>query len=235
MIPSLDSISSLLMNVVPMPGTLTIIPISTNTAVPLPTGIPYVAMFNPENFSQQTTYTYNCEKAPGRSEFDSIQFTRVNQQDIQFEFIIDGTGASGEKRNVKNDLDSFRSVTGFNGERHMPNYLALIWGTFIFQGFLKSLDVQYTLFQPDGTPLRAKMRCAFKASTTSLLGLLTDGLFSPDLTHKHLVKANDRLDNLSQRYYESSRHHVSIARANNLTTLRKLNPSTYLFMPPLEK
>ena len=234
MIPNLTGNISSLMNVVPTPGTMTIIPIKMVGPVPLPFGLPYVVMFNPENFNERKDFNYDCEQAPGDAE-GTLRFSWVEQSEIQFEFLIDGTGASGDKREVMAEIELFRVTTGFNGDRHMPNYLALIWGTFIFHGFLKSLDVQYTLFRPNGTPLRAKLRCSFKASTTNILRVLSMGLLSPDLTHKHTVKSGDRLDNLSQQYYESPRHHINLAQANGLTSIRTLREGETMFLSPLEK
>ncbi|MDX1910228.1 MAG: hypothetical protein SFV22_02020 [Saprospiraceae bacterium] len=234
MIPNLTGNISSLMNVVPLPGAMTIIPIAPEGPLNLPVGLPYVAMFNPENFNERTDFQYDCEQAYGDSQ-GTLRFDRVRQSEVQFDFLIDGTGASGDKREVMAEIELFRVTTGFNGDRHMPNFLVLIWGSFIFYGFLKTLDIQYTLFRPNGTPLRAKLRCGFKASTTNILRVLSMGLLSPDLTREHNVKVGDRLDNLSQRYYEHPRHHISLAQANGLSTIRKLKEGDVLFMPPLEK
>lgn len=234
MIPNLTGNISSLMNIVPTPGTMTIIPIKPQGPINLPIGLPYVVMFNPENFNERTDFNYSCEQAQGHPGGE-LKFDIVQQSEIQFEFLIDGTGASGDKREVLAEIELFRVSTGFNGDRHMPNYLVLIWGTFVFYGFLKSLDIQYTLFRPNGTPLRAKLRCSFKASTTNILRLLSMGLLSPDLTHEHPVKQGDRLDNLSQRYYENTRHHIDIAEANQLTSIRNTAGKSTFYMPPIEK
>jgi len=234
MIPNLSGAISSLMNIVPTPGTMTIIPIKMQGPIPLPSGLPYVVMFNPETVDEKTEYQYDTTK-PFGTDASELKFKHVENSQLIFEFLVDGTGASGDKREVMSEIESFRTTTGFNGDHHQPNYLALIWGTFIFQGYLTSLSVKYTLFRPNGTPLRAKLSCTFFASTTNVLRLLGMKLFSPDLTHTHLVRANDRLDNLSQRYYKSPRHHVSIAQANGLTSIRTLAEGSTLFLPPLEK
>lgn len=234
MIPNLTGNISSLMNIVPTPGTMTIIPIKMRGPIPTPDGLPYVVMFNPENVEEKKHFRYDTSKPLG-SDASEFRFRHIENTQLNFEFLIDGTGASGDKREVMAEIELFRVTTGFNGDNHKPNYLALIWGTFIFQGYLTSLSVKYTLFRPNGTPLRAKLNCTFFASTTNLLRILSMGLLSPDLTREHRVKAGDRLDNLSQRYYESPRHHVSLAQANGLTSIRTLPEGATLFMPPLEK
>src|ERR1044071_4782922 len=42
-----------------------------------------------------------------------------------------------------------------------PHYLLLLWGTLVFRGRAESLDINCTLFNPDGTPLRAKANANF--------------------------------------------------------------------------
>ena len=51
-----------------------------------------------------------------------------------------------------------RIVYTYNGDIHRPNYVQVQWGKNInFNSVLKSFDTTYTLFRPDGTPLRAKI------------------------------------------------------------------------------
>ena len=232
-----NSVRSDLNDVLPEPGMLTIQPIKMikGMPIPIPVPAPFIAMFNPEQYSEQINVDLDCSQASGGF-LNELKFILVEQSDVSFDLILDGTGASGgEKKEVSEQIALFRLTTGFNGNRHMTNYVVLIWGTFIFYGFLKTLNIQYTLFRADGTPLRAKLSCSFKASTPKVLSLLMSGLFSPDLTREHRVKAGDRLDVLSQRYYDSPRHHISIAQANGLTSIRTLPEGSNVFLPPLEK
>lgn len=235
MIPNLTGNLSSLLNIVPTPGALTILPIKMVGPIPMPDAPPYVVMFNPEQFSESTTINYRCEPVAGNPGTTELKFEYVSQPQIRFEFLIDGTGASGDKREVLAEIELFKLSTGFNGDKHEPNDLVLIWGTFIFQGRLKTMDIQYTLFRANGIPLRAKIGATFAYSVPNLIGKLTNPLFSPDLTRKHTVRAGDRLDNISTRYFDDTRHHVNLALANNLTTIRRLDEGETLNIPPLEK
>lgn len=49
----------------------------------------------------------------------------------------------------------------FKGDHHEPRYVKLVWGTLLFKGRLTSLKIDYKLFKPDGTPLRAVVNCSF--------------------------------------------------------------------------
>ncbi|HEU6454372.1 MAG TPA: peptidoglycan-binding protein, partial [Roseateles sp.] len=58
---------------------------------------------------------------------------------------------------------------------------------------------------------------------------------SPDLTHKRVVKAGDRLPLLCNEIYGTPHLYLQVAAANGLDDFRNLAPGTQLFFPPLEK
>ncbi|HRD52601.1 MAG TPA: hypothetical protein PKY96_08135, partial [Flavobacteriales bacterium] len=66
-------------------------------------------------------------------------------RDLSFELLLDGTGAAGgEKKEVEKELEKLYKAVGFNGKIHRPNKLIVVWGKFLFQGVVKSVDVTYT-------------------------------------------------------------------------------------------
>lgn len=89
---------------------------------------------------------------------------------ISFDFLIDGTGASGTKRNVYLDVELFKKTVGYqkdlnptaDDKKNLLPFLLLIWGTFIFQCKIESISVNFTLFDTFGIPLRATMSCTFR-------------------------------------------------------------------------
>lgn len=224
-----------LMNLVPTPGKLTIISVSKYDPVPIPTGIPpYVAMFNPENWQVQESNTHNNTQAIG-ARGSQQRYVASPASRLNFDLIIDGTGASGEKREVLADIAQLRLTVGFNGEEHRNNKFFIIWGTKTFRGVLESMSVKYTLFRPNGTPLRATVSMSFAEDTSRQKSLLEANLQSSDLTHVRKVVKNDRLDLLCFYVYRDPRHYIEVARANDLTTFRKLPEGQDLVYPPIEK
>jgi len=223
-----------LMNLVPTPGKLTILPVSELDPIPIPAGPPYVAMFNPENWQTQSNLEYYQKRKPGN---DGVEqgFHLVSAPTLSFDLLIDGTGASGESREVLADVLLLREVVLFNGLKHRPNLLLIIWGTQIFKGVLTSMNVKYTLFRANGIPLRATITLSFVEQKSALQILRLMNLGSADLTHTRVTKKNDRLDLICQYIYQDSRHYIEVARANNLTTFRKLPEGIELVYPPVEK
>ncbi len=223
-----------LMNLVPTPGKLTILPLRELDPIPMPSGPPYIAMFNPDQYSIEERSNYHDKCAPGSSSGEQ-NFNRVEPREFTFEFLVDGTGASGEQREVVAEILLFKIVTGFSGDLHRPNYLLLAWGTFIATAVLTRMNVKYTLFRDNGTPLRATISATFREHTPRITALLKMNLFSSDLTHRRMAVEGDTLPNLSQMIYRSTRFYLEVARANDMTSFRRLKPGTELYFPPLQK
>lgn len=224
-----------IMNQVPLPGKLTIIAVTKFSPVPVPVPLPpYTAMFNPENWQIQESVRHNTAQPPGSTE-TAVTFNNIPARKLAFDLIVDGTGASGEKREVLADVLFLKSIVGFNGGEHRSNRFFIIWGTQLFQGVLETLSVKFTLFRPNGTPLRASISLSFVEDSDRTTSLLKMNLLSSDLTHVRDVKEGDRLDLLCHHIYRDSRHYLEVARANNLTTFRKIPVGAELIYPPTEK
>ena len=46
----------------------------------------------------------------------------------------------------------------YNTEGHRPSFVKVEYGDITFYGQLKTLETEYTLFDPDGIPLRAELK-----------------------------------------------------------------------------
>jgi hypothetical protein len=231
---ALGGAAGAIMNMVPLPGKITLLPVKKYSPIPIPSGTPFVAMFNPDQWSEADKFVYNDSQENGTK--PAIQrFNSVRSQNLSFELLIDGTGASGDVKEVTKEIYDLRKTVGFNGDIHRPNKLFIIWGYFIFKGVITDLDIQYTLFRPNGTPLRAKVKLSFKEDTDTVERQLDLNLKSADLTHHRLVKEGDRLDNLTNSIYNSPRYVTEVAKANNLTTFRKIPVGKEFVFPPIEK
>ncbi|MCO6477066.1 MAG: hypothetical protein J5I94_10625 [Phaeodactylibacter sp.] len=225
---------SSLVSMVPFPDKFTFIPLKETDPIPIPSGLPYSLMFNPENFSEQERYLYNNRQPPGSTSAQQ-RFLNTAPRSFSFEFTVDGTGASGEKKEVELNIASFKKAVGFNGDIHRPNFLLAVWGTFISTCVLTHMNVTYTMFRKNGTPLRARVRVSFAGHTKRILELLSMNLLSPDLTHFRTVVEGDSLPLLSSKVYESPQYYLEIARVNGLTSVRSLKKGQQLRFPPLEK
>lgn len=203
-------------------------------------GNPFTVWINPASYSRKTSIRYNDRQAQG-SPGPSPEFNRIADEDISFELIFDATGVippPGNKKSYSNGvadgIKQFTTLTAtLNGAIHSPNYLILAWAQLQFQCVLVSMSTNYTLFMPDGTPLRAKVAVTFKSYTSE--AQLAKGAYkqSPDVTHLVTLQAGDTLPLLCHRIYGDSRYYAKVAAYNGLSNFRGVPPGTQLLFPPL--
>ncbi len=195
----------------------------------------FALMFNPSTYQQK--YEVEYEEAQGQGTTGSAQkFTRIKPQEYSFEFVFDGTGVSSEKKDVSEMIEEFLDLTARNnGDIHRPNYLQITWGNLISRCVLKSVNVTYNLFKPDGFPLRAKINASFAENIDDTLRVAEDGNTSPDLTHIRTVREGDTLPLMTARIYGDPAYYLEVARMNGLDDFRALKPGTTIRFPPLDQ
>ena len=197
---------------------------------------------NPESFTQNYKVEVNNDQGHG-SQGTNPKFTRTPPKELKLDFIFDGTNTiqgykyNDGKKEVKEQIDIFlKAVYNMNGDIHKPHFLKILWGkSWTFACVLTSLDLNYTLFKPNGDPLRVKASATFLQYLSERERVALEGKKSPDLTHSRQVKAGDRLDNMTQDIYNSAKYITQIAKANGLTSFRKIILGSELVFPPLDK
>lgn len=205
-------------------------------------------MFNPESVRRSFVNKFT-DKASNPQNQSDAQFMYSGSSTVSMSLIFDGTdvdqyGAEialrllrGTQKSVAERIDEFRkNITEINGEIHEPRFLILSWGkTLRFKCRLSSLDINYTLFERNGDPLRAELNVSFIEDDTPKAQLAKLNLQSPDLTHYRMVKAGDQLPLMCQEIYGSPMYYPLVAGANKLTDFRNLTPGQEIYFPPIEK
>lgn len=193
----------------------------------------FSVLFNPASYTSKYEVEYGQGQGQGTSG-TAQRFGRIKPREYSFELVFDGTGTAAEPREVATDIERFLTLTGkLNGEIHRPLYLKLSWGPLIARCVLKTADIQYSLFKPNGFPLRAKVTAVFSEAIDDTLRAAEDGLASPDMTHERVVRQGDTLPLMVHRIYGSAAYTVDVARFNGLRHLRDLRPGQVLRLPPL--
>lgn len=205
------------------------------------TGEAFTVWINPASYSHDFTISYADRQGPG-SNGPSPEFNRVGQEAISFELVFDATGvvpppipgAPLPSDGVAGLIDRFIAlVATVNGVIHRPNYVKLSWAQLQFQCVLTSLKITYTLFKPDGTPIRAKVAVTFLSFASEKQLAAEVNKTSPDLTHRVTVLAGDTLPALCHRIYGNSGYYLKVAGYNRLAGFRSLRPGMELVFPPL--
>jgi len=195
----------------------------------------FTVMFNPATYTQKHEVEY--EDAQGQGTTGSTQkFGRIKPQEYTFNFLFDGTGASAPRTDVAHEIERFLAVTGkINSEIHRPNFLIISWGNLISKCVLKTATISYSLFKPDGYPLRAKVAATFAENIDDTLRTAEEGKESPDLTQFRQVREGDTLPLMAYRIYGDARYYMDVAEANQLTDFRNLPVGMTLQFPPVKQ
>jgi len=203
-------------------------------------GATFEVMINPAGYSHErriNTSTRTHMGALGRKN----AFSSLEAEEIAFdEIVIDGTGvvapatAGGTTPDVKTQVKSLTDIIyTYSGSKHEPPWVRLLWGNLIFFGRLKSMSLNYTLFKPNGEPLRAKMKLSFTGAMSAQEEALRANRSSPDLSHRVVTVDGDTLPLLCYRIYRDSSYYPEVAEHNGLSNFRQLKPGTRLVFPPL--
>jgi hypothetical protein len=196
---------------------------------------PYTVMINPETIKRQRAIKYNEQQAPDTSS-TSPKYKSTPSENISFDIVIDCTGVVDSKRvNMAKEIDSLENIIfTYNGDIHRPNFVKIQWGKNIsFKGVLKSFDTQYTLFRPDGSPLRAKISLGFTQYISPSTVEKLDKKSSPDVTHHLDVVEGVTLPQMCQQVWNDDAYYVQVARYNNLNKFRDLSGIQNLIFPPI--
>ncbi|HEY7809688.1 MAG TPA: hypothetical protein VIA98_04850 [Allosphingosinicella sp.] len=196
---------------------------------------PLTVMINPASYSQRLAVDYTEDDAAGATG-QARAFNKECGVRLDLELVLDGTGTVpfAQQQTVAQQIIALRRLgLAINPGTHRPNYVKLSWGTLLFKGQLQSLDVTYSLFNPDGSPLRAKVKASFLGFQDPLEAAKGQNRSSPDLTHRVTVRAGDTLPLLCKRIYGDSGYYVQVAAANGLSGFRSLPLGSVLNFPPL--
>lgn len=199
----------------------------------------FSTLMNPEKY----TYHYKIEsddtQAAGTSTV-SPKFSKKLPENLELDFVFDRSGVingyESSDDGIIDDIEKFKKVIlDYNGDEHKPNYLIISWGTLLFKGSLTEMDVEFKLFKPDGTPVRAVAKAKFQGFVEDDLRAAKENNKSPDLTHYRIVKEGDTLPLMTFQIYGDSKYYLEVAKANNIVNFRKLKTGQQIFFPPLQK
>lgn len=210
--------------------------VSPDGSVSVDQGKSFELMVNPADLSHDFSIRYNETDVAGQLS-KMKKFDGVDSEKLAFKIVLDGTGAVSQTEvvDVKTQVKSLSDIIyKYQGVKHEPNHIRILWGSFIFFGRLESISLKYTLFKPSGEPLRAEIDLKFTGFMTAEEEALLSNRSSPDLSHVVVVKAGDTLPGLCTKIYSDPLVYKQVAEVNQLANFRKLMPGDRLLFPPLK-
>ncbi len=195
----------------------------------------FTASFNPKqlSFSRRTRYA-PIPRTGSNNTFK--QFTGGDGATLSVEFFFDSYGAS-PVTSVKDSIDQLRALMLKDPKLcGLPPKCQLFWGVFgaamgaMFTGVLESLQENYTLFLPDGTPVRGTAQCSFAETTDP--NQEPASRTPTDQPSSVIVQAGDTLSSIAGKQYGDSTAWRPIADANEIDDPSYLEPGITLIIPP---
>ncbi len=190
---------------------------------------------NPNKYDHTFRIVYNEDQEQG-TQGNNPPYSRTPPEEIQFEFLYDGTGVVPGSSDIQGKIQQFKqTVYRVEGQIHRPNFLKLIWGDLSFNCVLKDLKISYTFFKPDGNPLRAMLLATFMHVVEERRRSAEQNHQSPDLTHVRYVKEGDTLPLMTYHIYGDPTLYLQVAKYNGISNFRALKPQTRIIFPPIDK
>lgn len=215
---------------------------------------PIVALFNPREISRSWSVNWKERGTPSqvsgstpKQEFLSVEpatlaidlffdtYESRAQASTWAQFVTPSNPfQTGDATDVTEYTQRVADLAKVDRELHRPPLCTLSWGSFtdIFTGVLTRVDERFTMFLPDGTPVRATLSCSFVESLTEEKARAGE-LNSSDVVKTWMVRRNDTLHSIAAAEYGDPRRWRHIAAANGIVNPRDLRPGTVLTIPKL--
>lgn len=159
-------------------------------------------------------------------------FKRHSPSSLSFDVIFDGTGIipTANKTVFERIEELDNLIYQMVGETREPAYATISWGKLSFNGRLKKADYSYSLFKPDGSPLRAKVSLSFTDAQSVEEEQAIKNQKEAQGEYK-TFKEGDSLLKMCEDKYGSSNFAGLIANLNGLDGFRDIKAGTQIWFP----
>lgn len=167
-------------------------------------------MFNPADYSTSLNVEW------GKGEQEGMIFTRSNPGNLDLKLFFDTYEKRSDVRDagIKKIIElGVPSVEGI--ERKRPPVCLFQWGSFKFKGVIEKIDQNFTMFLPDGIPVRANVGITMKPVVNEKDILKFAGVEA--CRKVRIVKQGDRLDTIAAEEMKDPTQWKKIAEANNIS------------------
>ena len=200
-------------------------------------GVSIGCMFNPFEYTVTKRNSYK-EERQNRSDVPSFEFEKAGPQTLKLSLVFDTYESDEDVSLQTNQLwKLMESKTRREGNRNRkvpPPEVAFEWGVFRFVAVITNMTQKFTLFKPDGTPVRAKVDVTF-TQHKDLEDYPSQNPTSGggDIERVWRVIAGDRLDTIAHEVYGDATRWRVIADYNHLTDPLALRAGQQLIIPAI--
>ena len=214
---------------------LTLASLSDNGTVP--------CVFNPSDFTIERSVNYAQHRIPG-SDRPVLQFINGEAESMRLSLLFDTYSAGNASRlskivnsaaetdasktDVRDFTDPLMKLTTINDDTHTPSLVEFVWGSISFKGYIQSISQRFTMFNMNGTPVRATV-------DITLISNKADSNIrnSPDRTKARTVSEGDRIYAFAYDEYGDCAQWRRIADKNGIDNPRRLEAGKDIVIPPI--
>lgn len=203
-------------------------------------------LFNPYEYSISKSNTYE-HKPKNNADVMHAEFKESGSQTLKLKLFFDSYEGGENLIDDMRLLWSFMAVSrtdpkGSKKQRQetkkqRPPYVAFQWGVFSFVAVITEMSQTFTLFKPNGAPVRATVDVTF-VQFNDIEDYQTNRGQNPTsgggpVQRVRQVLGGDRLDVIAYQEYGDSGKWREIAERNNLRTPHALRSGQTLVIPDL--
>ena len=190
-------------------------------------------LFNPAELKLDKNARWPKMATAGRDSARAT-FTYGEPYSLTLELFFDTYEMGEDVRGYTGDIVQLVTV---RGDLQRPPRCMLSWGENVFgdsQWALQSLNQRYTLFLPDGTPVRATLGCSFLEWRSAKEEARAVKRSSPEVAKTRVLKRGETLSSIAAEEYNDPGLWRAIADLNRIHNPRRIAPGQVLAIPPIK-
>jgi nucleoid-associated protein YgaU len=203
-------------------------------------GSPLEVAFNPKEVKLSTGADWKRQAVPASPNAPAAQFLGTQARTLAIDLLFDQhwPDYNGQVEADIKTLMDWTNPTSDSRTSTKPNppMLKFSWGTSTFGTFiayLKSINVNFSLFDENGKPLRANASCSFEeVPDVNKPQNPTSGGRAGRRTH--VLRAGDSLHSIAQREYGKPAYWRGLAELNGIDDPLRIPVGTTILVPPSE-
>ncbi|TFV77482.1 LysM peptidoglycan-binding domain-containing protein [Blastococcus sp. CT_GayMR19] len=194
--------------------------------------------FNPKEFTIAKSATWTSKPARGAQKAGPPEFTGAGPGKLSVEMFFDASGT--HDRTVVTAVEKLFACCvpteeSLKDKKASPPLVVLKWGTTrSFPAYVTSVSAKYTLFDSDGTPIRATCSVSMEEmpGVTAKQNPTSGAVAARRL---HTVVAGDTLASVAFRQYGDPAMWRPLAAFNGIDDPLRVRPGATLLVPALEE
>ncbi|MQA25124.1 MAG: peptidase M23 [Micromonosporaceae bacterium] len=189
--------------------------------------------FNPKEYTVAKTAEWKRKSTAGAKTTSPPQFTGSGPRTLSLELFLDATERGGD---VSEDVDVLFAClvpdpTTLSKKKPSPPFVQFGWGgRVLFVAILKQVSAKFTMFRPNGAPIRAACTVSLEeyGADDKRQNPTSGGL---EVMRTHTMVAGDTLQSVAHREYDDPTLWRVLAEVNGVDDPFRLPPGTPLRVP----